>query len=120
MRSNKKDFEKNKIEYVCKKGQTGLEMNQDNFFCIADGNNKFFGLFDGHGINGNKISNFVMGAATEYLKNSSRFRCKDIDDYADEEINKIMRKCFRYAQDKAKEQFQDFLIDRKKKERGER
>ena len=119
MRNNKKEFEDKNIEFMCKKGQQG-EINQDNFFCIVDGNNKYYGIFDGHGMNGHLVSQFVMGAMAEYVKNSNRFRCKDIDLYSDEEIKKIMRKCFRYAQDRAKEQFRDFLINRKKNKIDER
>lgn len=51
VRNNKKEFEDKNIEFLCKKGENS-STNQDNFFCIIDGNNKFYGIFDGHGING--------------------------------------------------------------------
>jgi serine/threonine protein phosphatase PrpC len=48
------------IEFMCKKGRSNSE-NQDNLFILLDGEVKIFGLFDGHGINGNFISGFASG-----------------------------------------------------------
>ena len=82
LKSNKKIFEEREIEYICKKGQKH-ETNQDNFFCIVDGPNKYYGIFDGHGANGHLISCFVMGAMVDYLKNSSRaYYLYQMDEYS--------------------------------------
>ena len=92
-------------------------MNQDSFFCIVEGKNKIYGVFDGHGLNGHLISAYTMGAMADYIKNSKRFRdLKDNDwqDATNEQVEKAMRKCFRYAQDKAREQFKEFLQKKKK------
>jgi len=67
------------------------------------------GIFDGHGLNGNFASGFVMGHMMDYLKHSKRFQ-KNIDELDDQEIETGMRKCFRYAQDKIKEQYRDYLL----------
>ena len=62
-----------------------------------------------------------MGAMVDYLKNSSRAHyLYEMDEYSDEEIEKVMRKCFRYAQDKAKEQFKEWLIEKKKNEKAQK
>ena len=60
-----------------------------------------------------------MGYMVDFIKNSNRFKCKDIDSYHEDEIKKIMRKCFRYAQDKAKDQFRDYLIQRNRNVKAE-
>ena len=47
-RDNKKLFNDKQVEFGCKKGQLNT-INQDSFFCIIDGKNKYLGIFDGHG-----------------------------------------------------------------------
>lgn len=59
--------------------------------------------FDGHGINGNLVSSFVMGSMLDYIKNSTRFKSIDLKASSSDEIVKAMKKAFRYAQDKAKD-----------------
>jgi len=46
-----------------------------------------------------------MGNILDYVKNSRRFRELDLHDSAidDAEISKAIRKCFKYAQDRARE-----------------
>jgi len=61
------------------------------------------GLFDGHGLYGHKISSFVMSHMADYIKHSNYFNEKSLDLMTEEDIKAAMRKCFRYAQDKAKE-----------------
>jgi len=39
-------------------------------FIINDGDIKIFGLFDGHGVNGNLISSFAMGTMFDYIVHS--------------------------------------------------
>lgn len=46
------------VEFCSKKGQHN-HSNQDNFFCVVDGNTKIFGLFDGHGTYGERVSAFA-------------------------------------------------------------
>lgn len=103
-RDNKKQMQD--VEYVCRKGNNNI-MNQDNFFVIQDGDCKIFGIFDGHGLNGHNCSSFAMGAMVDFLKN--RKNKPDFNKASNEEIEKLMRKCFRYAQDKLKEQFKEHL-----------
>jgi hypothetical protein len=55
-----------------------------------------------------------MGAMVDFLKN--RKNKLDFNKASNEEIEKLMRKCFRYAQDKLKEQFKDYLLTRKASE----
>ena len=88
-------------------------MNQDNFFAIQDGDIKIFGVFDGHGLNGHCSSSFAMGSMVDFLKN--RKNKLDWTKASNEEVEKLMRKCFRYAQDKLKEQFKDYLLQSKQK-----
>ena len=52
-----------------------------------------------------------MGAMVDFLKNSKNK--VDFNKASNEEIEKMVRKCFRYAQDKLKEQFKEYLISRK-------
>ena len=57
-------------------------------------------------MNGHLVSSFAMGAMVDYIKNSKRFkeqREQDFEEYSDEDMEKIMRKAFRYAQDKVKD-----------------
>ena len=95
-RDNKKLFAERNIEFSCRKGKQNA-MNQDSFFCICDGKNKFYGIFDGHGTNGHLASSFAMGAMVDYIKNSKRFKEKSIDRCSPAEVEKMMKKCFRYA-----------------------
>ena len=82
------------------------------------------GVFDGHGLNGHLVSSFVMGSMVNYIRNSKRF--KDLLNrlvengeiiFEDEKVNKAIRKCFRYAQDKVKDQFENYLVNKKKHEK---
>ena len=81
------------------------------------------GVFDGHGLNGHLVSRFVMGLMVNYIRESRRF--KDIFNFRgedgqvifdDEFVNKAIRKCFRYAQDKVKEQYENYLIKKRRDE----
>ena len=51
-REHKKIFLEKNVEFMCKKGREA-PVNQDNLFIILDGDIKIFGVFDGHGVNGN-------------------------------------------------------------------
>lgn len=75
------------------------------------------GLFDGHGLYGHKISSFVMSHMADFVKHSKYFNEKNLYYMSDGEVKKAMRKCFRFAQDKAKEQFREFLKKKKRKQR---
>jgi hypothetical protein len=52
-----------------------------------------------------------MGAMVDFLKN--RKNKVDYTKAPNEEVEKMMRKCFRYVQDKLKDQFKEYLITRK-------
>lgn len=67
---HKKTLMDKNIEFMCKKGRMGA-FNQDNLFILQDGDIKIFGLFDGHGINGHKVSGFVAGMMLDYIRNLS-------------------------------------------------
>ena len=86
---------------------------------VVDGDLKIYGIFDGHGQNGHLISNFVMGSMLDYVKNSKVFRDKDINNLSehvqDAEMTKAIRCCFKYAQEKVKDQYYDYLMNEKKK-----
>lgn len=71
-----------KIEFGCKKGNEG-PINQDNMFIIIENKVKFMGVFDGHGLNGNKMSSFAMSAMVDYIQNSKRFTEQDIESMSD-------------------------------------
>jgi len=124
-KENKKLFIDKGIEFCCKKGKKNV-MNQDNFFVINEGKLKIMGVFDGHGLNGSLVSSYAMGSMVDFIRNSKRF--KDIfrpnadgseKEYDDEEMNKAIRKCFRYVQDKVRDQFKNYLINKKIKQRKE-
>ena len=62
------------------------------------------GVFDGHGLNGGLISSYAMGSMVDFIRNSKRFReifRPNSDgserEFDDEEVNKAIRKCFRYV-----------------------
>lgn len=74
------------------------------------------GIFDGHGLNGNLASGFVMGHMMDYLKHSKRFQ-KNIEELDDHEIETGMRKAFRYSQDKIKEQYRDYLLRKQQRKK---
>lgn len=74
------------------------------------------GIFDGHGLNGHRCSNFVMCAMADYIKHSPQFTVQNLESFKKEQMEKAMRKCFRYAQDKLKEQYRAYLIRKKRQE----
>jgi hypothetical protein len=76
----KKLLNEKNIQYACKKGKKN-PINQDSFFCISEGINKIYGVFDGHGLNGHLISSYTMGAMAEYIQNSKRFKDIRINDF---------------------------------------
>lgn len=115
-------FHKHDIEFLCKKGQHS-SVNQDNMFCIVDGDVKIYGIFDGHGENGHFISNFAMSMMINYVKNSNLLKGKsflytgDILGTTDEEVSKMIRCAFKYTQDKLRGWYEEFLKDQKRKKR---
>jgi hypothetical protein len=121
MSYNKNLFNDKNIRFSSKKGQFN-NVNQDNFFCIVDGETKIFGIFDGHGSNGNLVSNFVMGQMVDYIKHSEVFRkLKLFDQYhsnsvSDEDMKHAIRCAFQYAQERVRQQYYDYLIDKKRRE----
>ena len=106
------------IEYLCKKGQLN-SVNQDNFFCIVDGDIKIMGIFDGHGEQGHIVSNFAMCQMVDYIKNAQILKGKTLfqcyDSISDEEMTKVIECAFKYAQDKLRQWYKDFLIHQKEK-----
>ena len=97
---NKKLFADKQIEFLSKKGCHNGP-NQDNFFVIVSGSQgkkvKIMGLFDGHGLYGHKVSNFVMGQMADFIKHSKYFQERHINTMSEDEIQKALRKCFRFA-----------------------
>ena len=75
------------IEFMCKKGK-GTTENQDNFFILIDGEVKIFGLFDGHGVNGNQVSGFASGMMLNFIRNIANdfFAKKNLSKASDAEI----------------------------------
>jgi|LauGreDrversion4_2_1035121.scaffolds.fasta_scaffold315649_2 serine/threonine protein phosphatase PrpC len=53
---------------MCRKGRCNQE-NQINSFVIVDGDFKIFGMFDGHGVDGNLASGFAAGKMLNYIRN---------------------------------------------------
>jgi serine/threonine protein phosphatase PrpC len=97
-----------------------MHLNQDNFFILIDGETKIYGLFDGHGVKGHLISSFAMGTMLDYIKNSKCFKDKNLYDpngepLPDADITKAIKLCFKYTQDRVREQYYDYLINEKKK-----
>lgn len=61
-------------------------------------------VLSGHGPDGHIISNFVMAHMADYIKHSKYWRkTTNMASLSQEEMQKAMRKCFRYAQDKVVE-----------------
>lgn len=115
-KENRGKFEDKNIQFMCKKG-TKNPVNQDNFFVIVEKRIKFMAVFDGHGLNGHLMSRFAMGAMAKFIQNSRKFNQKDIEEMSNEEMTKAIRKCFRYTQDQAKEQYRSYLINKKREQR---
>ena len=95
-------YDKN-IELMCKKGLASHE-NQDNLFILLDGDVKIFGLFDGHGLNGNYISGFASGMMLDFIRNiqGDFFKKKSLEKASNAEIERMIKKCFKYVQSKMK------------------
>ncbi|CAG9324743.1 unnamed protein product [Blepharisma stoltei] len=55
------------IGFACKKGLKPDQFNQDDFSIIVDPDFKFFGVFDGHGSYGHRISNYVHSQLPELI-----------------------------------------------------
>ena len=102
---------------MCKKGRQNPE-NQDNLFILLDGDVKIFGLFDGHGINGNFISGFASGQMLDFIRNiqGEFFSKKNLDTASNAEIERMIKKCFKYVQFRMKAQYKSY---RNKKEQVE-
>ena len=105
-KDNKNLFYDKSIEFSCKKGQQ-TQVNQDNFFVLVDGETKIYGVFDGHGVNGQQVSSFASGCMLEYIKNSKNFRDKNFFDstgghFSDAEMTKAIKQCFQYTQDRVR------------------
>ena len=102
-KKHKSKFLEHNIEFLSKKGQYN-SINQDNFFCIVDGDIKMMGIFDGHGDCGHLVSNFAMCSIVNYIKNAQILKGKTLfeclpDSVTDEEVTKVIECAFKYAQD---------------------
>lgn len=88
-RENRKLIYDKSIEFMCKKGRQTTE-NQDNLFILLDGDVKIFGVFDGHGLNGNQISGFASGQMLDYIRNikGEFFTKKNLEKESNQEIEK--------------------------------
>jgi serine/threonine protein phosphatase PrpC len=63
----------NGIWVSCKKGLKPDSPNQDDFVVVIDPNCKLLGVFDGHGMHGHEISNFIHKAFPKhFFKGSNR------------------------------------------------
>jgi len=51
-----------------KKGHSALP-NQDSIFTLIDGGIKVFCVADGHGVNGDRVSNFANSMLLNYIRN---------------------------------------------------
>jgi hypothetical protein len=61
-----------------------------------------------------------MGTMFDYIKNSKCFKDKNLydqngDPLPDAEIQKAIKLCFKYTQDRVREQYHDYLVNEKKK-----
>ena len=55
------------LRFFCKKGNVH-QQNQDNLFIVVDGDVKFFGVFDGHGPYGHRVSSFCQGRILQKMR----------------------------------------------------
>lgn len=58
-------------------------------FIIVQGKHgriKIMGLFDGHGLYGHKVSNFVMSHMADFIKHSKYFNEKNLNSMTKEDI----------------------------------
>jgi hypothetical protein len=69
-RAHKKILVGRDIESMCQKGNA-TSQNQDNMFILVDNDVKIFGVFDGHGIHGHRVSSFACGKMLDYVRNLS-------------------------------------------------
>ena len=73
-------------------------MNKHNFFIVNDGIVKIIGLFDGHGCNGDKVSNRAMSLMLDYIRNRNDvFKTSQIYNATEEQIMHVMKKAFKYT-----------------------
>ena len=75
-------------------------MNQDNFFIYSEGGFfKIFGVFDGHGPFGHKVSQYVSGKMLELIRSEQLLRPEylAVDDNKSE-IEEVLKKCFKLCQ----------------------
>lgn len=114
-KENKYMFGQNGIEFTSRKGHMNHQ-NQDSFFVIMDGDVKIYGIFDGHGVNGHLISAFTQGEMVRFIKNSYQFSQKNLlsKNATDQEVTKAIRCCFKYAQEKARAQYKEYLRRQRK------
>ena len=91
---------------------------------MVDGDVKIFGIFDGHGPNGQLVSSFVMGQMLDYIQNSGQFRKTDLFDsngnVSDADMKKALRLCFQYAQDRVRNEHRKYLSNKKRRAIAER
>jgi len=66
---------------------------------LLDGDVKIFGLFDGHGINGNFISGFASGQMLDFIRNiqGEFFSKKNLEKASNGEIERMIKRCFKYV-----------------------
>mmetsp|Transcript_81010 Transcript_81010/g.224087 ORF Transcript_81010/g.224087 Transcript_81010/m.224087 type:complete len:361 (-) Transcript_81010:150-1232(-) len=58
------------VGFACRKGRKGSMPNQDNFLILQAGSMAVYGVFDGHGTHGQKVSSFVAPTVVQYLAGS--------------------------------------------------
>lgn len=80
-------------------------------FIILDGDMKIFGVFDGHGVNGNEVSSFAASMMVEFIRNIDRkfFKSKNLEVTKDKQIKIRIKHCFKFVQKKLKQQYRRWL-----------
>lgn len=101
--------EEDNVEFICKKGQV-QSVNQDNLFIMINEDFKIFGIFDGHGPYGHKVSSYVQTRMIQYIKNS-KFLTPEVIAETDmfEEVKKALIEIFLTIQDELETSYEEFL-----------
>lgn len=67
------------VGYTCRKGLKPESLNQDSWFVLkVDGNYSIYAVFDGHGLKGHDVSNFVKESLPKLIIRDPRFKTEEM------------------------------------------
>jgi serine/threonine protein phosphatase PrpC len=82
-------------------------------FILVDNDVKIFGVFDGHGIHGHRVSSFACGKMLDYVRNGANgfFRKQNLmkESTTKKEIKRNIKRCFKFVQGELKAMYRESL-----------